>query len=96
MAAGHTHRPDEAQKPCPGERSVGDRCAPSGDRDSLHRTQRTTVLEVLSPHLPGGDEAPHPTPTHPTLRPEALLAGVTSIRLLPAWPPGPRLPLPPL
>lgn len=68
LAAGHTHRPDEAQKPRPGERSVGDRCSPSGDRDSLHRMQRITVLEGLSPHLPGGDGAPYPTPPHPEAR----------------------------
>lgn len=41
LPVGHTHRPDEAQQPRPGEGSVGDGHAPCRDWDSLHRVGRT-------------------------------------------------------
>ena len=40
MAAEHTHRPDEAQQPCPGERPVRHGGSSCCDWDSLHRTER--------------------------------------------------------
>lgn len=38
-----THRPDEAQQPCPGEGPVRDRCSSCSDWDSLHRAERGPV-----------------------------------------------------